>query len=63
MFCAKMRAINDKFVGIFGMYKFEIFSLQELKIVQGGGAKIPTMIDFVEAKNNYLTVLTSDEEG
>ena len=22
MFCAKMRAISDKFIGIFGMYKF-----------------------------------------
>ena len=63
MFCAKMRAINDKYVGIFGMYKFEIISLEDFKIVEGGGATIPNMIEFVEAKNNYLTILTSDEEG
>ena len=55
--------ISDKFVGVFGMYKFEIISLEEMKIVQGGGTKIPTMIDFVESKNNYLAILTSDEDG
>ena len=38
MFCAKMRAINDKCVGIFGMYKFEVFSLETFQIVKAGGA-------------------------
>ena len=63
MFCAKLRAINDKYVGVFGMYKFEIISLDELKIVQGAGKEIPTMIENIEAKNNYLAILTSDEDG
>jgi len=58
-----MRPINEKCIAIFGMYKFEIFSLETFQIVKGGGAEIPTMIEYAEAKNNYLSVLTSDEEG
>ena len=60
MFCAKMRPINDNYVGIFWMYKFEVISLDNFQIVQGGGTTIPTMIEYVEAKNNYLSILTSD---
>ena len=63
MFCAKMRPLNDKFVAIFGMYRFVIFSLDTLQIVKGGEAEIPTMIEYAEARSNYLSVLTSDEEG
>ncbi len=58
-----MRPINENHVGIFGMYKFWIVSLESFKIVEAGGATLPTMIEYVEAKNNYLSILTSDEEG
>jgi len=63
MFCAKMRAIGDNYVGIFGMYQFVVVSLDDFKIVPAGGAKISTMIEFVEAKGCYISALTSDEDG
>ena len=63
MFCVKMRAINGNNVGVFGMYQFVVVSLDNFKIVSGGGAKIPTMIEFVETKGRYLAALTSDEDG
>ena len=63
MFCAKMRPLNDNCVAIFGMYKFQIISLGNFEVVEGGGAKIPNMIEYVEAKKNYISIMTSDEEG
>jgi hypothetical protein len=45
------------------MYQFWIISLENFKIVEGSGSTLPTMIEYVEARNNYLSILTSDEEG
>ena len=47
IFCAKIRAFNDKLVGVFGMYKFWIISLDNFKILEGSGATLPTMIEYV----------------
>jgi hypothetical protein len=45
------------------MYSFWVISLDTLTIVEAGGATLPTMIEYVEAKSSYLSILTSDEEG
>lgn len=58
-----MRVINDQYIGIFGMYQFKIISIENFSVVKGGSVTIPTMIEYVEAKNNYVAILTSDEEG
>lgn len=58
-----MRAVNETHVAIFGMYGFWVISLDSFKVIEGGSATIPTMIEHVEAKNNYISILTSDEEG
>jgi hypothetical protein len=58
-----MRAVNETHVVIFGMYRFWVISLDTLNIVEGGSATLPTMIEHVEAKSNYVAILTSDEEG
>lgn len=63
IFCAKMRALNDNHVAIFGMYNFSVVSLDSFEVVEGGAATLPTMIEYAEAKNNYVSILTSDEEG
>jgi hypothetical protein len=34
-----------------------------LKVVSKDGVSLPTLIENVEARNNYLAILTSDEEG
>ena len=45
------------------MYKFWVISLDTFKVVNPDGVSLPTMIENVEARNNYLAILTSDEEG
>ena len=60
MFCAKIRPLNPHCVVVFGMYSFQVVSLDSLAIVKEGKTKIPNMIEYVEARNNYLAILTSD---
>lgn len=60
-FCAKVRAANNRYLVVFGMYRVISVSVAEKKIADV--VEIPTMIEKVEASNSFATVLTSDEEG
>jgi len=41
-FCAKIKAVNNKHVVVFGMYKFSIVSIEEFKVIET--VEIPAMI-------------------
>ena len=56
-----MRGLNSNHVAVLGMYNFSVVSLDTFKVVEGGTGSLPSMIEYVEAKNNYLSILTSDE--
>lgn len=60
-FCAKIRPLNDHLVVVFGMYKFTVVCIKQLQVIET--VEIDAMIENVEARNGYISILTSDEEG
>lgn len=57
-FCAKLKVLSDRFVVAFGMNRFFIIDCDKLEISEK--VEIDNMIECVEAKHEYIVVLTSD---
>jgi predicted PolB exonuclease-like 3'-5' exonuclease len=56
-----MLILSSNIVVIFGVDKFLLFDVGKMEISES--VKINNYVEKIEAKNNYVIILTSDEDG
>lgn len=60
-YCAKLRQVSAEVVAVIGMYNYYLVQVPQLRLLKT--IELPAMIEYVEAKDGVVAILTSDEEG
>ena len=58
-YCAKVKVVTPHIAAVIGMYRFYLVRVPDLKVIDS--AELSAMIEFVDAKDGIVAILTADE--